>query len=744
MVLINRFIILLMGFALVTGVAADDQPAPTPGSSDRPRVGLVLGGGGARGASHIGVIQVLEELQIPVDFVVGTSMGSIVGGLYAAGYSPDEMAAVVAEADWSSIMSDQPPRDQLWYRRRQDERRFQVDLELGWKDGGPALPPGLILGRNIDTFLEQLLLPVAATRDFDELPIPYRCVGIDIADGQPVVFDGGKLSKAIRASISLPGIFAPVEYDGSIVVDGGFVDNIPVGVAREMGADVLIVVDVATPIADPETRRSLVGVYDQVIRVMMDANRKLSLESLRDSDIAMRPELGSFSSMDFAHADSTISAGREAAEEAREQLAVLSVDDDRWQAWLAKRQAPVEAATVRKLELDLQTRLSPRVIREFTAIEPGEPLDAAALEQTREELAGLGAFERIEIDIAAVPGEPSERDVILRPIEKDWGPNYLRFGLGLSSDLQGGGEFDVGIQHTWTPMNGYNGEWRNEVQVGSRTRLYSEFYQPIDPALRWFVVPSVEYQQDILPLISDGDKIAEVNVQAMQLGVALGRNLGFWGELRSGYYWFTGTAKPEVAVPGLLPESIDVEGGSIITDLSLDTVDSISFPRRGLVGNLGWEYGSDALGNDRTNSIVDAVFGAPISFGAMTLFPRIEGGQTLQGNALVGGEFLLGGFQRLSGLQPREIAGNNYALGVLDTHIQLSQRTSMFSLATYIGATLELGGVWQDRDEFARQDMLLSGSIYVGADSFIGPAYLALGFTQGGHNAIYVFIGPTF
>ncbi len=723
--------------ALLTSAVADEI--------SRPRIGLVLGGGGARGAAHIGVIQQLEEMRVPVDFVVGTSMGSIVGGLYAAGYSPDEMAEIVEQADWATIMSDDPPRDQLWFRRRQDDRIFQVDLELGWRDGAPTLPSGLILGSNIDAFLERLLLPVAAVDDFDALPIAFRCVAIDIADGSAVVFKNGSLPKAIRASMSLPGIFAPVEHEGRILVDGGFVDNLPVDVARDLGADILIVVDVATPIADPTTRHSLVGVYDQVIRVLMDKNRQLSADSLTDSDISIVPVLDDFGSLEFGRSAEAIDGGKVAARKHHEALAALAVDEATWNAWLDKQRRPeFEAPTIRHLTVDAQTRLSERVISEFSELRSGGLLDPITLTRTREKLAGLKIFQRTEIEVEDVPGSENEVDVIVRPIEKTWGPNYLRFGLGMSSDLQGGGEFDLGIQHTLTPINAYGGEWRNEAQFGTRTRLFTEFYQPFDAALRWFVAPSIEYEQDILPIIIAREKIAEVNIRATDFGLALGRNLGSWGEARIRYGWVTGKVRPEVQIPGLLPSSISIDQGELTMSLALDTLDKITFSRRGFVGEVDWKYVKQPFASNESKSVVYAQVGSPMTFGALTVFPTIEGGLTLNGDSLIGGEFNLGGFQRLSGLQPREFSGNNMALGIVRSYYQLSERASQFGLATYIGASLELGGVWQDRTGFNRDDLLLAGSVYVGAESFIGPIYLALGFTEGGDRAIYVFVGPTF
>jgi len=717
----------------------------------RPRVGLVLSGGGARGAAHIGVIQVLEELRIPVDYVVGTSMGSIVGGLYAAGYSPEQMAKVIADADWSTLLSDAPPRDELWFRRRQDNRRFQVDLEFGLADGALTLPPGLILGRNVEAFLERLFLPVEVaagdTTTFDEMQLPFRCVATDVADGSEVVLDRGSVARAIRASMSLPGVFAPVEWNGRLLVDGGIVDNVPVAVARGLGAEVIIAVDISTPLADTAALGSVLAISDQVVGILMQENRRRSLDSLTERDVSIVPDLGTISVLQFQRCTEAIELGRQTTSAMSADLARFSVDDEAWAKWLEGHRAPVfDPPRVRNVTVSGNLSLSDEVVREYSAIRSGAPLDRETLARTRERIAGLGIVDRIEIAIRPVEGSDSDEvDIDLRPTEKAWGPHYFRFGLGVSSDLQGDGEFDLGIQHTWTPANSWGGEWRNEVQIGTRTRLFTQFYQPLDPGLRWFVSPEVEYNHDNVPLIVNRQKVAQFDIEAIELGLRVGRNLGSWGELSVRYGWLSGTAEPDIAFPGTVPARAEVDAGRLTTRLLVDTLDRIAFPRDGLLASVEWEFSDDSFGADSRQSRLEALAGVPLTFGALTVFPLVEGGSTLEGESAVGSEFFLGGFRRLSGLAPRELSGNHYALGVVQTYLQLSERTTQFDLETYLGASLEVGGIWQERsDALDDDDLLVGGSLFLGADSLIGPAYLGVGFTEGGETAVYVFVGPTF
>ncbi len=724
---------------------AAQEPVPEEGLREtRPRVGLVLSGGGARGAAHAGVLDVLEELRVPVDYVVGTSMGAIVGGLYAAGYSPEEIARTFEEADWASILSDAPPRNELWFRRREDERRFQIDLVLGW-DGGLVLPPGLLLGVNVEAFLGTLLDSVGTDADFDELRIPFRCVATDIADGSGVVLASGSLPRSIRASMSLPGIFAPVELGGRTLIDGGVVDNVPVNVARGLGADVVIVVDISSPLADESGLRSMLNVSNQVIGILMAENRRRSMDSLTEADVGIVPDLGDIGVMAFDRAPEAIRLGRASMESVRERLSRFSVDEPTWAAWrTSHRRRPRVPYTLREVRVDGRTTLSDNVIRALSELRGGDALDEAAITRARARIAGLGVYERVEVDVVPVPGSPGVADVVLRPIEKSWGPNYLRFRFGASSDLRGSGEFDVGVQHTSTPLNGLGGELRNEVQVGTRTRLFSEFYQPFDANLRWFVAPSIEYEQDNVPLIVNGEKVAEFGIDALEAGVAVGRNLGSWGEARVRYGWVSGTARPTIALPGSVPGRVDVGRRQITATLTADTLDRIRFPRAGLFASAAWESSNEALGGDSDRSVREARAGGPLTFGDLTVYPSVEVGTTLEGQGQLASEFFLGGFQRLSGFGQRSLSGNHYALGVVQSYYRLSGRTTAVGLDAYVGGSLELGGIWQTRDQIESDELVLAGSLFVAVDTFLGPVYVGYGLAEGGEDAAYVFIEPIF
>ena len=288
---------LIVGMVIATVVAtAVDINATTPVPEKQPRIGLVLSGGGARGMAHVGVIQVLEEMKIPIHCVAGTSMGAIVGGLYAAGMSPAEMEKFVTSMEWNEAFKDKPPPSELSFRRKQEAADYLINFDLGYKDGKFAIPKGLLQGQNLNLILKSLLFHTETIDDFNKLNIPFRAVATDIETGDAVIMGKGDLVKAIRASMSIPGVFAPVEIDGKILVDGGVANNLPIDVARQMGADVVIAVDISTKLSTRKQLTSSVEITAQLTSIMIQRNTAEQIKTLGEEDILIQPELGDLGS----------------------------------------------------------------------------------------------------------------------------------------------------------------------------------------------------------------------------------------------------------------------------------------------------------------------------------------------------------------------------------------------------------------------------------------------------------------
>ncbi len=512
--------LVLLAAASLAATEAFAQTGPAPQANPRPKIGLVLSGGGARGAAHVGVLKVLEEMRIPVDYIAGTSMGSIVGGSYATGMPLPEMEKELARIRTVDLFTDTPPRKDIPVRRKQEDREVFFGPEFGFNKWALQLPKGAISGIALEAELRKLVL-LKGPRNFDELPIPYRAVATDIVSGLPHVFVSGEVAVAMRASMSIPGAVSPAEIGGNIYVDGGLVDNLPVDVARKMGADVVIAVNLGTPLMTRDQITSIVGVVGQMINILTEQNVRASLASLRPEDILILPELGNFSATDFDNLPKTVPIGEAAARKVADRLARYSVSPEEYAAWKAKREAenPPSGRRIDEIRVEGVNRVNPEVIVSTMETRVGDPVDQDVIDADLRRIYGRGDFEHLSYRVI---DEQSRRILAVDATEKSWGPNYLRFGLGLSTDFQGETYFNLLARYRSTWMNKLGGEFRADAQIGRLNQLAGEFYQPLVPNAYFFVAPNASVQSYPINLFSDGVKIAQYNVRSAQAGLDLG------------------------------------------------------------------------------------------------------------------------------------------------------------------------------------------------------------------------------
>ncbi len=366
--LVALALLLLSPFLNAADIEAQDAAA-----NSRPRIGLVLGGGGARGAAHIGVLKVLEELRIPVDYVAGTSMGSIVGGLYATGMSPEEIETEVLAMDWDDLFNDYPSREELSFRRKRDDDFYAFKAKPGFNAGKVELPLAFIRGQKMDLALNRLTLPMVEVTAFDHLPIPFRAVATDIETGKEVVLGSGSLAKSIRASMAVPAAFDPVEIDGRLLVDGGLANNVPVSVARDMGAEVLIVVDVGSGLFSRDEIGNALAVTGQLANFLFTLNTEQQMKLLGPRDVLMRPQLGDIGGGSFDRAAEAIGPGEDAARAASDALRRYSVSEAEFARHLERRkQRQPGAPVVDYLRVDNHSRVGDSVIAARISAQPGE------------------------------------------------------------------------------------------------------------------------------------------------------------------------------------------------------------------------------------------------------------------------------------------------------------------------------------------------------------------------------------
>lgn len=735
---------------LLAGHPALAQPADgsATATSARPRVALVLSGGGARGFAHVGVLKALEAARVPVDMVVGTSMGAIIGGLYATGLSADELERELLAVEWNALFNTREPRQLLSQRRKEEDFEFSPVLQLGFKDGEFRLPTGAVSSRSLEMLLRRYTLGTRALPHFDALPTPFRAVATDMESGQAVVLGQGDLAAAMRASMSVPGVFAPLELEGRLLGDGGLVNNLPVDVARALGAEVVIAVNIGTPLAGRETLGSVIGLTAQMINILTEQNVQRSLASLTARDLLLAPPLGRLTSGDFDKAGDLVALGLDAARQAAPALARFAVDPGQYEAWRSHRQQAARAQTLPSQLAFVQIEGVPseRVARLRTQIEaaPGQPMDPARAEQDLQRLAASGDYMRADYRLAT---EAGGEGLVYQLAEKDWGRNHFRLGLDLRTDFRGSGEFNLRLSHNRHWVNDQGAEWRNRIQLGEKSGLYSEFFQPLDRSAGYFVSSYFDHWLRRFDLYGDDNQATAVYRRretriGLDLGTTLGRD-GAFGDARLGWFGARRVTIPDL-IAGYAARDLErvgwTEQGLRLAVVS-DQLDHANFPMS------GYRLRAEAITGRRDllgvrqgfhRQELSGTYALSAGRDTLNLHLRLARSSSLPLGAI--DEYSLGGFHQLSGYRVGQIIGNDLALLRL-THYRRLDLNPGIARALFAGATLELGNAWERGDTPRLRDLRLGSSVFLGADTGVGPVYLALVHAPKGFTGVYFFLG---
>lgn len=703
------------------------------------RVGLVLSGGGARGLAHVGVIRALEEYGVQVDVIVGTSMGAIVGGLRASGLDAEALERVARGTDWALAFTDRSPRQDQPYIFRQLDAGLAADYRLHITRGRIVLPRSVLKGQHMTAMLDDLFVAVDRVDDFDALPIPFRAVAADLVSGEQVVLDRGRLSTAVRASMSIPGLLEPVEMEGRLLVDGGVVNNIPVDVARSLGATRLLVVDVGTPRRQLEDIQSLVDVMDQLTGLMVRGNSDAQLASLGEQDLLIRPQLDSVSNASFGEAEAALEAGYRAAVAALEAQGRVPVSVSAVPGPLAPGEPPV----IQFIRIDNDSPVDDRVIRNLLRQSLDQPLDRARLHEDISTIYGLDYFRQIRYRVIEENGQTG---LLLVSQRRQEGSNFLRVGLRISDDFRGESEFGMGASLRMAGLNRLGGTAFLRSDIGTTPRLEGRFVQPLDYGMRYFIEPQLLYQAERIDLFDEtiqDEAIASYQRRERQAGLALGRQLYRQrGEVRVGVVRKRGDVELRGGMD--LGEG-SYDDGYYLIGLGWDTLDDVAFPRRGLRWRGQWQWHDPGLRAEQRFRRFNGEATWALSTGRVSWL--LEGDLSVSdtNEQDLANIVPIGGFLELSGLAPRSRWGMHRAMTRLVTLVPLGAQSSMPSrLPLFAGASLERGNVWEDRSEMSASNAITAGSAFLGMDTPIGPTYLSLGMAEGGQRAVNLFVGQLF
>jgi NTE family protein len=734
-------LIFVLHIFLPLSLIAQDAPpiAQPPVPASRPRIGLALSGGGASALAEIGVIGWMEENHIPVDRIAGTSMGSIIGAMYATGMSPDEIQKFAEEIDWDEAFLPEPVYRQLSYRRKQDRRDFLIAAPLGLKHGLSG-PNGFNSGQGVGLLLDRIAFPESGVASFDDLPIPFRCVATDMLSGEGVVLRNGPLAQAVRASMAIPGVFTPVEINGRVLADGGMVQNIPVETVLAMDADAVIAVELRLPPGKVKELETLTGVLTRAVDVMITQNERRSL-MLAKANVSI--SMAGFDATDYSRVKELVDLGyRTAAGQSGALLPYAIKDPAEWREYLAaraarKHQQPDKVETVEVVGADPDTdrRIQNRLSKALRG-----PLDLSKVDRQLTRIAGEGQFDRLGYEGFTQNGVPALR---VTTHEKSYGPPFIDLAVNVDGSGVAAFDFSAGARVTFMDVAHHGGEWRNDVLFGSSNLAASEFYQPLGQS-PFFVAPYAFASKFARNSFSGLTRVAVFGDERAGGGFDIGYNFGRRSELRVGYEIFDGKLSPLIGASGL--PIVDGSTGEFRARYVWDGDDSPSVPSRGtrLVVTASRVLQSPGLAHSIGQLDLQTASFVPISPKA-SLFFDISGGTTFHGSAGPFQVFALGGPFRLGAYLPYEFVGNNYA------YASLGFRRELYRLPALVGKKIYWGGWYEAGTAFGTTTedpgpVVVRGTFNLGviADTIVGPIAVAGSVSPTGQSRVNFSIGRIF
>lgn len=720
----------------------------------RPCIALVLGGGGARGGAHVGVLKQLEAQQVPVDLIVGTSIGAYVGGLYALGYSPAAIENILRTTEWGQGFRDRVARDEMPVRRKQQKDDFPINLDIGLDASGVKLPKGVLHGQSMATLIRHAYGVVPELASFDELAIPFRAVATNLVNRDAVVLSRGSLLQAVQASMSIPGVVRPLELDGLWLVDGGVANNLPVSVAKALGADKVIAVAIDAPLLEQHELNSAVAITEQLTSFLVREAVDRQLALLAPGDILLKPKLEHIGTLEFNRMDEAIRAGEVNAKAQQQAFSALS-QPAFYAGWRQqhrqRRQQPLQLSGV---ELDNQTALADEVLLKRLDLTPGQLLSKDELSQALHRVYGLDTLERVSSSLQRKAD--GQQLLKVQALEKSWGPAYLNFRLQLQDDFRNTHNYQLATSYLWTGLSPYGAEWQTDIALGTDKNLQTELYWPLG-ASGFYSAAKLQQQRTVLGLednqgLSDG----ELTNSELILGTELGYEASDHSRLSVGLLQKDGQYRLPASVAAALGfSSFSYLRRGVAAGWSWDNLDSISFPSRGLKFDATVQRMQDNVLQSRSNS-VSSMFqlqGAR-RFGNQVLRGRVRW-DLFDGDAQVLAleQYSLGGLLNLSGYPKAYLFGSEVRFGSLVYLYQLNDsKFSFFNAPFYLGASLERGAVYQPRFSRASNNndlgWIWAGSIFAGWDSPFGPLYLGYGQAEAGAQQqpyrFYLSLGQTF
>lgn len=715
-----------------TPAPADDQP-PKP---SRLRIGVALEGGGALGFAHIGVLRWFEEHRIPIDYIAGTSMGGLVGGLYATGKSPQQLEDFVREQDWEEIIAGETPYEDLSFRRKEDQRAFQNSIVLGLRHRKLSVGSGLNTGHDVNMLIDRETLAYSNLESFDQLPIPFRCVATDLVSAKEKVFEGGSLQTALRATMSIPALFSPVREDDHVYVDGGLLENLPTDVVRKMGAQIVIAVHLEVAPADPKKIQSVFDVLGRSIDVVIRDNE---IRGMAGADLIVNVNLRAYTLLDYAKAEAIMGIGKQAAEEKKLVLEPYALDEASWQQYLQQRKArerhAVSVPQFVKVEgTDPQTA---RRLEKFLAPLAGKPVDNPRLNNLLTRLTGTGKFDSADYALANRDGQDG---LLITVHEKNYAPPILQVAFGVDGSENDDVTYTLLTRLTFMDVAGYRSEWRTDVQFGNTYGAATELYRPFAAMSKWFVAPHADASSTAFKVFLKNDPQADYRLYRAHIGADVGYGFNRFTEVRAGYEVGYLDAHLRLGKPQFASISGRV-GGTKLHFLTTHTDDPIA-PRDGYSFETTFQWFDNNPGATGSFPVLQGqwMYFQPITKPA-SIFVEAQGGTTFGSRRIGVPQFFLGGPARLSAYGTNELFGNQFY------YFRAGYLHDLLTLPPFVGKKVYVIGAY----EFGKMYDVPTASKFpndvaagILAETAIGPLLIGASAGDTGHRKWFFQLGHVF
>jgi len=717
---------------------------------EKNHIGLTLSGGGARGLAHIGVLQALEELRIPIEFLSGTSMGGVVGGLYASGLSTQALRqAVLKEIDWKKVFSTVPPREELSLRDKQQLNRFIPILEAGLSSE-QIISSGFIGGQELFLTLHRYTRGIEL-EDFNQLPIPFKCVATDINQAKPVVLEKGNLAMALRATMSVPFAFSPVEIDKHLLVDGGILNNLPVDVVRNMGADLVIAINISSPLGKADQSSSFVTVALQSVDAALVQNTIQSLQSLKSPDVLIEPEIEEFTAADFDKVDILMQRGHDAVMKKAALLSGLSLSPEDYAIYQQQIQAKIpeeiRKETIKPAFIAFQgnQRTGEKLLEARVGHLQNKILNINDLESSARQLTRLDDIAQVTYHVTQ--NEKGEQGVLFNVDEKSWGPHYLRLGINATTGFDRRADFNALLRHSYLNATPYGGEWINEFKMGNEYYYFTEFYQPLDYRGTFFVAPYFKLQRRFVDIFESTNKISKASylVQGYRTGVDLGLNISNRSELRLGMRYVSDTGQLQAGENNLYPKT-GIHEPALTLNYLYDSLNARLFSTTGSKIKIQGEFHDESLGGKQRYSLlsIDATRYFPVH-SKLTLEARLFAGTGFGSNPPLHDQFSLGGTTFLAGYPQNSVMGSEAIFGQLGAFLNPDFIAPLKSFSDVrLFASLHAGKTWLEPDRISLNKLLVGGLGGLVWDTNVGSLFFGMGYTEGGDVRYLFSLGNEF